>query len=101
MVLAIWTANVPTPPGAPIIRVSARHGGERQVDGDAAGAEVDEADEGFGSVEAVAAVADEPDLGVQSLKPRVAQSEVDGGEDAVLVFADCAGELDERLELGA
>ena len=67
----------------------------------ASGAEVDEADERFGSVEAVAAVADQPDLGVESLEPRVAESEADGGEDPVAVLADGPGELDERLELRA
>jgi hypothetical protein len=37
----------------------------------AAGAEVDEADEWFGSVESVAAVADEPDLAVEAFEPGV------------------------------
>jgi len=41
------------------------------VDGDAAGAEVDEVDERLGSVESVAAVADQPDLGVESFEPGV------------------------------
>jgi hypothetical protein len=43
-------------------------------------------------VEAVAAVPDEADLGVQSLEPGMAQPEPDRGEDAVAVFADRAGE---------
>jgi hypothetical protein len=68
---------------------------------DASGAEVGGADQGIRAVEAVAAVADEPDLGVLSFEPCVTESETDGGEDPVSVLADRAGEVDERLELRA
>jgi hypothetical protein len=52
-------------------------------------------------VEAEAAVADQADLAVESLEAGVGQVQADGGEDAVAVAADGAGELDERLELAA
>jgi len=58
---------------------------------------VDEAEEGFGVVEAVAVVADQADLGVEFFEPRVFQAGADSGDDLVLVYADRAGELDERL----
>ena len=83
------------------MRFSSRVGGERRVDDDAAGAEVDQGDQGLGRVEAEAAVADQPDLAVEALEPRVGEAEADGGEDAVAVAADGAGELDEGAELAA
>jgi hypothetical protein len=46
-----------------------------------AGAEVAEADQGLGSVEPVAAVADQPDLGVESFEPGIAQPEPNRGQD--------------------
>jgi len=52
-------------------------------------------------VEAEGAVAEQPDLAVERLHAAVGQAEADGGEDAVAVAADGAGELDERLELRA
>ena len=63
-------------------------------------AEVDQGDEGCGGVEAEAAVADEADAAVEALEATVPESEADGGEDAIAVAADRAGEL-ERAILGA
>jgi len=68
---------------------------------DAAGAEVDDPDEGFGAVEAVAVVADQADRGVESFEPRVLQAGADGGDDPVLVYPDREGELDQRLDPAA
>ena len=45
---------------------------------------------------AVAAVVDEPDLGVEALEFRVGEPELDRGQDPVTFLADGAGELDER-----
>jgi len=67
---------------------------------DAAGAEADEADEELGAVEAVAVVADRADLGVKSFELRVFQAAADG-DDPVLVCADRAGELNQRLDPAA
>jgi hypothetical protein len=50
-------------------------------------------------VEAEAAVGEQPDLGVQAFEAGVAEPEFDGGEDAVAVAAQRAGEPDERFEL--
>src|SRR5215216_6077562 len=88
-------------PAIPDFWFSSRVGGERRVDGDPAGAEVDVGDERVGPVEAEGAVADQADLGVQSFEAGVGESEADGGEDAVLVAADGARELDEWFELAA
>src|SRR6266496_1795452 len=82
-------------------RFSSRVGGERRVDADAAGAEVDECDEGVGAVEAVAAVADQAHFRVEAFEAAVGEAEADGGEDAVSVLAERAGELDERFQLAA
>lgn len=51
-------------------------------------------------MESVAAVADQPHLGVQSLEPCVGEPEPHGGEDPVAVAADRAGELRLALALG-
>jgi len=72
---------------------------EWEVDGQAGAAEVDEGDERPGSVEAEAAVGEQPDFGVEGFEAAVGEPESDRGEDAVAVAADRAGELDERLEL--
>src|SRR5215211_8063024 len=69
-----------------------------KVDDDACAAEVDEGDQRVGGVKAVAAVADQADLGVQALEAAVGEAEADGGEDAVAVLAQGAGEADERLQ---
>ncbi len=47
-------------------------------------------------MEAEAAVADEPDLAVEAFEAAVGQAEANGGEDAVAVSAQRAGEADER-----
>ena len=52
-------------------------------------------------MEAEAAVADEADLAVEALEAAVGQAEADGGEDAVAVGAEGAGEPDERGEPGS
>ena len=50
---------------------SSRVGGERRVDDDAPGGEVDQGDEGLGAVEAEAAVADQAGLRVEPLESGV------------------------------
>ena len=52
-------------------------------------------------MEAEAAVADQADLAVEALEASVCEAEADGGEDAVAVAADRAGEPDERAQLAA
>jgi len=47
-------------------------------------------------VKSEAAVADQADLGVEALEAAVGQAEADGGEDAVAVGPERAGERDER-----
>ena len=79
-------------------RGSHRSGG---VNGEAAAAEVDEGDQGFGSVEAEGAVREQPDLAVEAFHAAVGEAESDGGEDPVAAGAEGASELDERLELAA
>jgi hypothetical protein len=56
---------------------------------------------GSGPWKPKAAVREQADLRVQRLHAAVGEPEADGGEDAGPVAADRAGELDERLELGA
>ena len=56
-----------------------------ECDGESAAAEVDHGDDGGGAVVAVAAVVDQPDLGVQAFEFGVGQAELDGGEDLVAV----------------
>ncbi len=53
------------------------------------GAEVDEADQAVGTVESVAAPADQSDLGVQALEPGVAQLESTRGDSADAGFPTC------------
>src|SRR5206468_12506472 len=67
----------------------------------AGAAEVDEGDERGGGVKAEAAVADQADLAVEALEAAVGQAEADGGEDAVAVGAQRAGERDERSQSGS
>ena len=50
-------------------------------------------------MEPEAAMGDQADAAVQALEAPVGEAEADGGEDALAVAADRAGELDERLEL--
>src|SRR4051812_3891181 len=69
---------------------------EREVDRDAAAAEVDEGDQWGGGVKAEAAVADQADAAVEALEAAVGEPEADRGEDAVAVRAEGAGGLDER-----
>lgn len=52
-------------------------------------------------MEAIGAVGERADFGVQSFEAAVGDAEFDRGEDRGLVLADRAGELDERLEFGA
>ena len=52
-------------------------------------------------MKAEAAVVDQPDLAVEALQAAVGQAEADGGEDAVAVGPESAGERDERSESGA
>ena len=49
-------------------------------------------------MEAERAVADQADLGVEAFEAAVGEAEPDGGEDAVAVLAQCAGEADEGSE---
>ena len=51
----------------------------RERDGDAAAAEVDERDQGFGGVKAEGAVADQADLAVEAFVARIGEAEADGG----------------------
>ena len=50
-------------------------------------------------MESVAAVGEQPDFVVQAFEAGVGQAEADGGEDAVAVAAQGAGEFDEGFEL--
>ena len=68
----------------------------RERDGDAAAAEVDERDQGFGGVKAEGAVADQADLAVEAFVARIGEAEADGGEDAVAVGPKRPGDSDER-----
>src|SRR4051812_16337116 len=52
-------------------------------------------------MESEAAVADEADLAVEAFLAAVGEAEADGGEDAVAVAAQGAGEPDERAQPGA
>ena len=74
---------------------------EREVDGDAAAAEVDQGDQWGGGVKAEAAVADQSNAAVEAFEAAVGQPEADRGEDARAVAAQRAGGLDERGEPGA
>ena len=67
---------------------------------DRSAGEHDEREGGFGGVESVGAVEHGADLVVQSLVAAVAHATVNGGSDAVLVFADGAGGLDEFRDPG-
>lgn len=58
-------------------------------------------DQGVGAGEAVGAVGEQADLGVEAFEAPVAESELDRGEHARLVFADRSGERDKRFELGS
>jgi hypothetical protein len=69
--------------------------GQAQLDG--AGGEHHEGEGGLGGVEPEGAAHDEADALVETREPRVGESEPDGGEDPVAVFADGAAGLDERL----
>jgi hypothetical protein len=62
---------------------------------------VDERDQRVGGAQAVAVVADRADLAVEALEAAVGESEPDGGEDPVAVFAQRAREADERRQPGA
>ena len=52
-------------------------------------------------MEAKGAVADEPDAAVEALEAAVGQAEADGGEDAVAVRFEGAGEADEWAQARA
>jgi hypothetical protein len=52
-------------------------------------------------MEAEAAVADQSDAAVETFEPSVVEAEADRVEDPVAVAADCAGELNERLQARA
>jgi len=52
-------------------------------------------------VESVGAVADQSDAAVEGFEASVADLELNGGEHPGFVLADCAGELDERPQLGS
>src|SRR6266498_962957 len=56
---------------------------------------------GLGGVEPVRAAGDEPHLVVERLDPGVVDPQPDGGQDAVAVLADGAGEGDERRQAAA
>ena len=71
---------------------------EREVDDDAAAAEVDQRDQWGGGVKAEAAVADESDAAVEAFQAAVGEAEADRGEDAGAVAAQRARGLDERGE---
>jgi hypothetical protein len=74
---------------------------EREIDDDAAAAEVDERDQRGGGVKAEAAVADEPDAAVEAFEAAVGEPEADGGEDAGAVAAQGAGGLEEGRQAAA
>jgi len=59
---------------------------------------VDHGGEGLGAVVAVAAFVDEADSGVDVFGERVGEVVVDGGEDAVEVVGDPAGEGNEVVD---
>jgi hypothetical protein len=68
---------------------------------DAADAEVNWLTKGSGAVEAVAVAAGKADLRVESFESRVFQAGADGGGDLIFVYADRAGELDQRFDPAA
>jgi hypothetical protein len=70
------------------------------LDGDWSAAEVDERDHGVGAVEAVAAVVDQSDAGVECFEAAVGEAEHDCVEHALAVFAQGAGQALEGRELG-
>ena len=59
---------------------------------------MDHGGEGFVVGVAVAAFVDEADLGVDAFEAAVGWAVFDGGDDAVKVGSDSAGEVDEGLE---
>src|SRR5680860_930725 len=73
----------------------------RQPQGDGAAAQHHQRRCSLGGVETESATSDEANGRVSSLHAAVAESQADGGEDPVAVFADGAAQLDEHREAGA
>lgn len=72
---------------------------ELEVDG--AGSQHDEGEGGVGSVEAVGASDDQPDLCVESFDATVRDTVLDGVEDQVTALTHRGSGFDERREAGS